>query len=141
MSEFQLDKEVSEKRSNDFAIQPLFLNRWSPRSFLGKSVPEEELVAVLEAAHWAPSCMNEQPWRFIVAKSKQALTKMQACLVPGNQIWANRAPVLLAIISRPTYIKTNQPNGWHSFDAGRSVGELGVGGQSAWHDCPCNGWF
>ena len=118
MADYQLEKEIAERRSNDFAIQALILNRWSPRSFLEKSVPEEEILAVLDSARWAPSCFNEQPWRFIVTREEEALHKMQSCLAEQNQQWANRAPVLIAVISKPEFSHNGKKNRWNHFDTG-----------------------
>ncbi len=63
------EKEIQQLRQPDHEIDPIFINRWSPRSFLKKEVPEEVLMRVFEAARWAPSANNSQPWRFILART------------------------------------------------------------------------
>lgn len=130
MENFQLDKQVVERRSNDFNIQPIILNRWSPRAFLEKPVPDKELMAVLDAARWAPSCFNEQPWRFLITRKKLSLEKMQSCLNEQNQIWANKAPVLIACMSQSTFARNDKQNRWHSFDAGAAWGYLALEAKS-----------
>lgn len=82
--------------------------RWSPRSFASYPVAPETLNQVFEAASWAPSAMNEQPWRYIYAHhaDKEAFQKLVDCLVPGNQPWAKNAPVLIMALA-----KTQNDNG------------------------------
>ncbi len=126
MDGHQLDKVVIETRSNDYGIETLILNRWSPRAFLDKKVPDEEWRAVLDAAHWAPSSNNEQPWRFLVASQPETLKKVQACLTERNQRWANRAPILIVVLSKPVYSRDGSKNHWHSFDAGAAWGYLAL---------------
>ena len=58
---------TSNHRTSEFAIDPLFLDRWSPRSFTGEAMSEEVLLTLLDAAHWAPSASNYQPWRVVYA--------------------------------------------------------------------------
>lgn len=118
MSDDRLDKEVEVARAGELAIHPLILNRWSPRSYTDQPVPEKELLAVLEAAHWAPSCFNEQPWRFIVARKETDVNRLRECLTEKNQTWANRAPVLIAVISAPIFARNGKPNRWNGFDTG-----------------------
>ena len=120
------EEEISRLRPDTFAINPLILGRWSPRSFLDKPVPESDLLAILEAARWAPSCFNEQPWRFLVARREPALARLRACLTESNQTWANRAPVLLAVLSVPNFALENRPNRWNAFDAGTAWGYLAL---------------
>lgn len=126
MEEDALEKEVSLIRSNDFAINPIILNRWSPRSFLAKPVAEVDLLALLEAARWAPSCFNEQPARFIVARKPEDLEKMRGCLNPGNRVWAGQAPVLIAVLSHPFFRETGKPNRWAAYDSGTAWGYLAL---------------
>jgi len=124
--ETEWQDELGKLRPDTHAIHPLILERWSPRSFLDKPVPEADLLGVLEAARWAPSCFNEQPWRFLVARHEPALTRLRACLTESNQSWASRAPVLLAVLSVPNFFKENSPNRWNAFDAGTAWGYLAL---------------
>jgi len=87
-------------------LNELIRNRWSPRAYADRMVSREDLIAVLEAARWAASCQNMQPWRYIVTTKDDTAEhqRMVACLKPGNQEWAPTAPVLmmaLASLKRP----------------------------------------
>jgi nitroreductase len=97
-------------------------SRWSPRAFSSKPVDHEELMALLEAARHAPSCTNEQPWRFIVADRADRLAKMHRVLNEGNQVWATKAPVLILITAKKNFEKTGKDNHWKMFDAGTAWG-------------------
>ncbi len=120
------DPNTLEERATVWGVQPLILNRWSPRAYLETPVPDQDLMGVLEAAHWAPSCFNEQPWRFIVAKAPADREKLLECLTPKNQIWARRAPVLITVISSPRFELDGRSNRWQAFDAGAAWGYLAL---------------
>lgn len=108
-------------RQADHPIDPLFTNRWSPRSFTGEEVPLDVLHTVLEAARWAPSASNAQPWRFLVARHGDAnWAKFIALLNGRNARWANRASALVLIVSAKEVERNGErgPNNSHSFDAG-----------------------
>ncbi|MCB0327269.1 MAG: nitroreductase family protein, partial [Bdellovibrionales bacterium] len=98
--------------------------RWSPRSFLEKALSEDQIFALLEAARWAPSCFNEQPWKFIVAKSTKQKQKVVALLAEKNQLWASKAPILIAIYARKNFSSTGKPNRWAEFDCGSAMMSL-----------------
>jgi nitroreductase len=103
-------------------IDPLFLARWSPRAFDGAAMPEADLMAMFEAARWAPSSFNAQPWRFLYARRDGPdWARFLKLLVPFNQSWAHRASVLVIILSDSEMeITPGQPfpSHTHSFDAG-----------------------
>lgn len=108
-------------RIADHPIEPLFLDRWSPRSFSGEPVPDAVLASAFEAARWAPSAFNAQPWRFIVSKPGAALWPgFVSLLVPRNQRWAARASALIVVASAREIDRNGVagPNNSHSFDAG-----------------------
>ncbi len=92
-------------------IHPLISRRWSPRAILGRPVEEEKLRLVLEAARWAPSSFNEQPWRFLVATREEPewLERLQSYLSSGNA-WAKSAPVLVASAYRSRFKQSGVPN-------------------------------
>lgn len=99
-------------------VAPLFVRRWSPRSMTGEPVTREELLRLFEAARWAPSSSNEQPWRIIYAtRDTPAFAAFFACLVEFNQLWCGNAAALLVFASRETNSK-GEPNRTHSFDTG-----------------------
>ena len=90
------------KASTDFPIHNLLAERWSPDQFQDRSVPAEDLRSLFEAARWAPSSYNEQPWSYIVATkdSPEEFAALLSCLDAGNQEWAKSAPVLaLGVVS------------------------------------------
>lgn len=127
MAENELTPEVLAARPNPAGIGAVFLNRWSPRSLRAEEpVAEADLRAVLEAARWAPSCFNGQPWRFLVARDPAGLDKMRSCLTQSNRVWADRAPALVTVLSRPTFELDGRPNRWHAFDAGAAWGYLAL---------------
>ena len=111
-------------RHADHDIDPLFLERWSPRAFDGSAMPEEDLLSLFEAARWAPSAFNSQPWRFLYARRGDLdWERFLSLLIPWNQGWAQSASVLIYILSDTlpfTDKKTGEPapSTTHSFDAG-----------------------
>lgn len=107
-------------------IMPEIKSRWSPRAFSAKKVPEEVLMALLEAARYAPSCSNEQPWQFLIADSAEKLVHLRSVLDEGNQKWANNAPVLILVTSRKSFDKSGNLNHWQMFDAGAAWGYLSL---------------
>ncbi len=107
-------------------IMPEIKRRWSPRAFSSKPVPTADLQALLEAACYAPSCSNEQPWRFLIADSSDKLARLRGVLDEGNQGWANKAPVLILVTSRKSFEKSGKSNHWQMFDAGTAWGYLSL---------------
>src|SRR5581483_7030757 len=93
-----------QTRQPTYPISDVILKRWSPRSFTAEDLPESELMGLFEAARWAPSSGNSQPWRFIYARrnSPQWNTLFEL-LNDGNKIWAKDASVLVVVISRKTH--------------------------------------
>ena len=106
-------------------IHPLLRKRWSPRSFLDQPVEIEKLARVFEAARSAPSCFNEQPWRFIVGtKPSQTYTSIWDGLSESNKVWTQLAPVLVAICYKKTFAFNKKPNQWAKYDAGQAAAYL-----------------
>ena len=99
-------------------IDPLFLERWSPRAFSSQPIANEDIEALFEAARWSPSCFNEQPWRFVYATEEEHLKLFRSVLVEANQSWANKAPLLIFIFSKNNFSHNGKPNRWAEFDAG-----------------------
>lgn len=110
----------------DHPIEPLLARRWSPYSFADRDVPTEDLLAVLEAARWAASSYNEQPWRYILARraEPEAFQQMLSCLVEGNQQWAQHAPVLLIGVAMLRFARNGKPNKAAVHDLGLAAGNL-----------------
>lgn len=106
-------------------ISPTLAARWSPRSFdASRSVEPELVTAALEAARWAPSANNSQPWRFIVGtRGTDTFAKIHSGLLGFNQGWADSATVLIANIV-DTRLAEGQRNNWHEYDLGQAVAQL-----------------
>lgn len=107
-------------------IHSIIRERYSTVTFSSKPVEEKKLVALFEAARWAPSAFNEQPWRFIIGvKGKDDnYEKIYNTLMEANQGWAKYAPVLVISLSRIISDVTNKPNRFAQYDTGMAVGNL-----------------
>ncbi len=110
-------------RMSDFPIDPLFMQRWSPRAFSSDPMPEADLSTMLEAARWAPSSSNIQPWRFSYAlRDTPDWDRYVGFLMEGNQIWAKNASALVVAISKTHHKSSPEAeerfNPSHSFDTG-----------------------
>lgn len=109
-----------------YPVHPLIRERWSPRAFADRPVAREMLGSLLEAARWAASCYNEQPWLFIVARKEDgpAFARVLSCLVPFNQEWAQKAPVLMLSLARTTFANNGKPNRHALHDVGAATAQL-----------------
>ena len=96
----------------DHPIADLLRNRWSPRAFAPKPVEPDKLLSLLEAARWAASSNNEQPWHYLLATQEDpaAFSTMLACLLPANQLWARHTPVLMISVAKNFFSRNNTPN-------------------------------
>ena len=110
----------------DMLVHSLIERRWSPYCFSSRPVPDEDLLTILEAARWAPSSYNEQPWRYIVARNpdRAEFEKLLSCLVEGNQAWAKYAPVLMIGIAVMTFERNGKPNKAAHHDLGLAAGNI-----------------
>lgn len=110
------------------AIHEVIADRWSGRAYdASKSISDEQVISLLEAARWAPSCFGDQPWRYVVCNKTQNLSAWQAaydCLVPGNQSWAVNAPLLLLICADTLFSHNDKPNKWGAYDTGAATENL-----------------
>ena len=106
-------------------VLPVILSRWSPRSFSDREVSPALLAKVFEAARWAPSSNNEQPWRFIVGvRDSSTHSKIASTLVAFNQAWAPHAPVLILGVAKTTFTHKGAPNAYALHDLGASAALL-----------------
>lgn len=107
-------------------VHELIQSRWSPRSFEDRELPPQMLRTLLEAARWAPSSNNEQPWRFLVATKadRDDFQKLLNVLVPANQEWAKNAPVLILTTAKKTFSKGDSANRHNLHDTGIATGFL-----------------
>ena len=106
-------------RKPAYPINPLILNRWSPRSMTGQELGDDDIMSLFEAARWAPSSFNNQPWRFIYAKrNTEHWDRLFNLLVDANKIWAKNAALLVVVISRKNFEYNEKLARTHQFDAG-----------------------
>lgn len=116
-------------RKAEYGVNKIFLDRWSPRAMSGEKLSNNELLTLFEAARWAPSSYNNQPWRFIYAiKESTHWQKMFELMVPFNQSWAKNAGALVLIISRKNFEYNDKPSITHSFDTGSAWMSLALQG-------------
>jgi nitroreductase len=109
----------SEIRKADFPIEPLLLDRWSPRAMSGEEITHEELMRLFEAARWAPSSFNAQQWRALYARrGTDHWPVLFDLLVETNRSWAKNAAALVVFISRKTFEHDGEPSRTHSYDTG-----------------------
>ena len=114
------------KPEND--VDEVFISRWSPRAMSGEEIDEATLKTLFEAARWAPSSNNNQPWRFIYAcRNTPHWENFFNLLAEGNQIWAKNAVVLIVVISKTTF-DSGKPARTHTYDAGAAWVSLALQG-------------
>jgi nitroreductase len=119
----------SSIRKADHPVDSLFLDRWSPRAMSGDEIPEEDLMTLFEAARWAPSSYNNQPWRILFACRKgEHWPLFFDLLAETNKIWAQHAAALLVIISKTTFDHNGKPSVTHSYDTGAAWASLALQG-------------
>ena len=118
--------EVREPQAQH-PVDELFLDRWSPRAMSGEGVTDEELSTLFEAARWAPSSYNNQPWRILYARRDTGQwPDFFNLLVEGNQAWAKDAAALLLFVSKETFDFNGKPYPTHSFDTGAAWENLAL---------------
>jgi nitroreductase len=119
----------SDRRRADHPIDPLFVDRWSPRAMSGGEIPEEDLLVLFEAARWAPSSYNNQPWRILYARrNSEQWPLFYGLLAEANKAWAQNAAVLLLFISKTTFDHNGKPSVTHSYDTGAAWENLALQG-------------
>ncbi|MEZ5358141.1 MAG: nitroreductase family protein [Candidatus Zixiibacteriota bacterium] len=122
-------QEVATARPNKHDSHDIFRSRWSPRAMTGEAVPEQDLMAMFEAAHWAPSAFNNQPWRFLYAhKDDPDWELFFNLLVEANQAWCKNAGVLIVIASKTTFDHNGKPMKTHAYDTGSAWGMFALEG-------------
>ena len=114
---------MEKPAETQYPIEDILRRRWSPRAFSERSLEPEKLQSLFEAARWAASSFNEQPWNFIVASKQnpEQHARLLSCLVEGNQRWARAAPVLMASVAKLNFEKTGKPNRHAFHDVGLAV--------------------
>jgi nitroreductase len=109
--------DFSQRQTSE-QVDAQFMQRWSPRAYVKQPIPAPHLRAMIEAARWAPSCFNAQPWRFYTASTDQAFAEYLQVLVEANQGWAKNASVLGFVVTQQHFSHNGKANGWADFDAG-----------------------
>lgn len=115
--ESSTDIDFSRRDPAD-GVDPLFYQRWSPRAFNKKPIAEETLKIIFDAARWAPSCYNDQPWQFITSSDDKDFDLFHNLLTEFNQAWAHRASLLGFIVARKHFEHNGKPNPSATFDCG-----------------------
>jgi len=129
-----IDKSVEQEqnattktRQSPCNVNPLILNRWSPRSMTGEELDEDTIMSLFEAARWAPSSYNNQPWRFIYAKRNTLhWNKLFSLLAELNKVWTKNAAVLVVVIARKNFELNETYSITHQFDAGAAWENLAL---------------
>lgn len=130
MTASNLTSEVAEARTANHKVQDYLINRWSPRSMTGEPITNEELASLFEAARWAPSAFNAQPWKFLYAqRDTPEWDLFYNLMVEFNQQWTKNAAALLVVVSRKT-LENGKTNATHSFDTGAAWMSLALEGSA-----------
>ncbi len=120
-------ENIKPLKKTDYSVHQLIANRWSGRSFDSRAVEDEKLFSLLEAARWASSSMNEQPWHFIVTKKgNKAFDDLFSTLMPGNQLWADKAPILILTVVKTVFSANGRDNYYAEHDLGLAVGNFSL---------------
>jgi nitroreductase len=119
---------MSKRARSDHPIHRPLTERWSPYGFSGRAVEESDLRSLLEAARWAASAFNEQPWHYLVGtqRDRAGYDQVLSCLVEANQAWAQAAPVLILTVVAESFARNGKPNTSALHDLGQASANLSV---------------
>lgn len=124
-----MNEEVQKHRQPEYACDDIFPSRWSPRAMSGEEIEHGELMSLFEAARWAPSAFNAQPWRFIYARrGTEHWDALFDLLVEMNQSWAKNAAALVVIVADGLFEHNGKPNNTHALDTGAAWQSLALQG-------------
>lgn len=123
---------MAKRATPAHSILETIAERWSPRALANDIPSVGELASIFEAARWAPSCFNGQPWRFIIstANNPETFGRALSCLKKQNAVWAQKAPVLCFLVANKNFEYNGKPNPWSSLDCGLAMGQLALQAQS-----------
>jgi nitroreductase len=123
MVEEIIDQKVA---SVEYPVIDLIKNRWSPRAFSSSPIEEEKIMSLIEAARWAPSCFNEQPWNFILFKkeNQEAYKNIIDIISFKNQLWAKAAPLIILSVAKINFKHSGEINKHALHDVGAAVSNL-----------------
>ncbi len=125
----EVTKKEFEGRKPEFPVGELFLRRHSPRAMSGEKISEDELMSLFEAAKWAPSAYDSQPWRFLYAfRETPGWDRFFNLMGDFNKMWTKNAGALIVIVSKNNFEHNGQPSVTHSFDAGAAWENLALQG-------------
>lgn len=110
-------------------VDAAFVERWSPRSFSDETLAPGQVESLFEAARWAPSASNLQPWLFVYADDEETLARARPIVRDGNRRWADRAPLLVFVFARRANPATGEPNRLAAFDTGAAWMSLALQAQ------------
>lgn len=116
------DKEIQ--------VDKQFTDRWSPRAFSSEPIEEATIKSLFEAARFAPSSYNEQPWRFVYAYKPEDLAKFRPLLMDMNRLWADKAPILIFVLAKKKFTMNGEENFHGRFDAGAAWMSLALQARS-----------
>ena len=123
----KIPEEIKQNRKTEHKINPLILSRWSPRALSGEEISDKDLMFLFEAARWAPSSYNNQPWRFIYAKrNTEHWDKLFNLMVDFNKQWTKNAAALVVVVSYKNFEHNGKPSRTHSFDTGAAWENLAL---------------
>lgn len=124
-----METALEKGRNPNHQITPLIAKRWSSRAMSGETISDEELFSLFEAARFAPSCFNNQPWRFLYAKRETpAWEQLREIQVEFNRSWTEKSGALILILSRNLFERNDKPAQTHSFDTGAAWMNLALQG-------------
>jgi nitroreductase len=128
-----MTKLATQERESPARIHELLARRWSPRTFLSRPLEAAKLTQLFEAARWAPSCYNAQPWAFILATREDAegYNRVLSTLVDANRQWAQQAPVLVLAVAKLDFTHVARANRHAFYDLGQAVASLTVQASAA----------
>ncbi len=130
--------KIINSRQLQYDCNDIFPMRWSPRAMSGEAVSDQELNILFEAAHWAPSCFNNQPWRFLFAKKDSKHWEIFFNLLSeNNKLWCKQAGVLLVIVAKMTFDFDDAPDPTFAFDTGAAWENLAL--QASMMGLVCHG--
>lgn len=116
-----------KKADTSYNIHPLIAERWSPRAFSDQPVARENILKLFDAARWAASSFNEQPWRFLIGmKGDDSYNKLLETLAEFNRQWAYNAPVLIIACGKNTFSKNGKENRHYAYDTGQAMANLAL---------------
>ena len=122
---------IRDFRTPEYKVEELILSRWSPRAMSGEPIAREELLSLFEAARWAPSAFNNQPWRFLYAlRDTDNWPAFFDALVEFNQGWCRNAAALIVIAAHKFFEMNGKPADTHAFDTGMAAANLALQGNA-----------